>query len=126
MSTTSNALTGKSSRARSVCGTYAGRPGSSIVPRRTGSSPSSARKSVVLPPPLGPSTPTISPAPGDEADVAQRVRTGDVAAREPLDPHAHAGTARARSAVAPATAAKTPPPSTASAGPAPTLSASAR
>ena len=62
MSTTSKALTGKSSRARSVWGTYAGRPGSSIVPRRIGSSPSSARKSVVLPPPFGPSTPTISPA----------------------------------------------------------------
>ena len=62
MSATSSALTGKSSRERSVCGTYAVTPSIAAVPATAGSSPSRARKSVVLPPPLGPSTATAWPA----------------------------------------------------------------
>ena len=95
MSATSNALTGKSSRARSVWGTYAGRPGRVTSPRRCASSPSSARNSVVLPPPLGPSTATISPGAAAKPDLADRVPAGRVAAREPAhgDP-GHAATAR--------------------------------
>ena len=59
---TSSALTGKSSRERSVCGTTAKRAGARSVPAMGASSPSSTRKSVVLPPPLGPRTPIRSPA----------------------------------------------------------------
>ena len=62
MSATSSALTGKSRRERSVCGTTAKRAGASSVPASGASSPSRTRKSVVLPPPLGPSTPMRSPA----------------------------------------------------------------
>src|SRR5206468_1652754 len=57
---TSRALTGKSSRERSVCGTSAQRA-DSTVPARAGSVPTSTLKSVVLPPPLGPSTPSRCP-----------------------------------------------------------------
>ena len=62
MSATSSALTGKSSRERSVCGTTAKRAGARSVPAMGASSPSSTRKSVVLPPPFGPRTPIRSPA----------------------------------------------------------------
>src|SRR6185503_15127934 len=58
---TSSAVTGKSSRVRSVWATYAGRPLTSTVPAAGSSSPSSTRNSVVFPPPFGPSTQTDSP-----------------------------------------------------------------
>jgi len=61
MSKTSSAEIGKSSRARSVWATVAGAPARAIAPSVAGSSPSRARKRVVLPPPLGPSTATVSP-----------------------------------------------------------------
>ena len=57
-----HALTGKSSRERSVCGTTPKRAGATRVPASGSSSPSSTRNSVVLPPPLGPRTPMRSPA----------------------------------------------------------------
>src|SRR5206468_3108758 len=46
---------------RSVCGTTPMCAGPRTVPDRGASSPSSTRNSVVLPPPLGPSTPTRWP-----------------------------------------------------------------
>ena len=71
MSATSSALTGKSRRERSVCGTTPQRPGATTRPATGSSSPVSARKSVVLPPPFGPRTAARSPAPDGERHVAQ-------------------------------------------------------
>ena len=62
MTATSRALTGKSSRAWAAWATCAGRPWIRTVPAASGSWPISARKRVVLPPPLGPSTHTELPA----------------------------------------------------------------
>ena len=62
MRATSSALTGKSSRERSVCGTTPKRAGARSVPAMGASSPRRTRKSVVLPPPFGPRTPMRSPA----------------------------------------------------------------
>ncbi len=63
ISATSSALTGKSRRERSVCGTRATRPaGRSSVPPPTARSPVSTRNSVDFPPPLGPRTAIRSPA----------------------------------------------------------------
>ena len=61
MSATSRALTGKSRRVRSVWATYAGRPVTCMRPAAGSSSPVRARKRVVLPPPFGPSTQTVTP-----------------------------------------------------------------
>ena len=83
-----------------------------------GSSPSSARNSVVLPPPLGPSTAAIVPGVERERDAARatslpaRVAAGEVTRR------ARAAHARAP----PIDDREMPPPSTAIAGPGPTLS----
>ena len=53
-----------------------GRPGITISPRRTGSSPSSARNSVVLPPPLGPSTATRRPGATSKETARSTSRPG--------------------------------------------------
>ena len=60
-SATSNAVTGKSSLVRSVCGTVAESARTSSSPASGRSSPVSRRKSVVLPPPFGPRTAILSP-----------------------------------------------------------------
>ena len=86
MSATSSALTGKSSRARSDCATYAGRPATSTSPARAGSSPVSARRRVVLPPPFGPSTQTDVPARRlrSRAPIARACAVAD---RQPSNAH---------------------------------------
>ena len=71
MRATSSALTGKSSLVRSVWATYAGRPATRTVPTAGWSSLSSARNSVVLPPPLGPSTQTVRPGSTPNDTLAQ-------------------------------------------------------
>ena len=81
ISATSSALTGKSSRERSVCGTVAAAPATSSAPASGGSSPSSTRNSVVLPPPLGPRTATRSP--GARRELTSRSTGGAVARRQP-------------------------------------------
>ncbi len=62
----------------------------SSVPRRGASSPSSARISVVLPPPLGPSTPTRSPARDGQRHVLEHDRAAAVADGQAAAPRSEA------------------------------------
>ena len=125
MRTTSKALTGKSSRARSVWGTYrAGRAaGRAAADRQLAQQ--RAEEGRLAAAVRAEHADNLARGRG-EGDVAQRVGARHVAAAEPVDVRLAPAPPGAQRGRARATTANTPPPSTASAGPAPTLSASAR